>query len=334
MILPKTLLAVLTVAISTLACSSDETPTGGGGAAAAGTEPGGSGDGGGSMDVDPGAIENKHITVGDLTFDARVAGPDEGEVVFLLHGFPQTSHEWRDVMPGLGRAGYRAVAPDQRGYSPGARPDAIEDYSIALLVLDVIGMADALGADRFHIVGHDWGAAVAWGVATAFAGRVVTATPMSVPHPDAFATLLADETSDQYAASAYFETFSQPDFEDTMLANNAALFRSFFPGIDPAAVDEYLRVLGTKEALGAALNWYRANVADRNLSGGPIGPTPVPTMFIWSDRDTALVREGAELTASYVTGPYRFEIIEGIDHWIVDREPARVTELLLQHLAR
>jgi pimeloyl-ACP methyl ester carboxylesterase len=311
-----------------LGCSSErEAPAGG---------TGGEAGSGASRDAgdDLGEIRMTQITVGSHVFEARVAGPEDGEVVFLLHGFPQTSHEWRDVLPALGRAGYRAIAPDQRGYSPGARPSSVEDYSIVHLVSDVVGMADAVGAERFHIVGHDWGAAVTWGLATLLADRVITATPMSVPHPDAFSALLADPDSAQYEASAYFEFFSAPNSEDAFLADDAALFRGMFAGIDPAAVDEYLRVLGTKEALGAALNWYRANVAGRNLTGPAIGPTPVPTLYIWSDGDVALVREGVDLTEQYVTGPYRLEVLEGIDHWLVDRAPERVTELLLAHLGR
>jgi pimeloyl-ACP methyl ester carboxylesterase len=280
---------------------------------------------------DPGAIIMTEIRVGSYVFDARVAGPEDGEVVFLLHGFPQTSYEWRDVLPILGRAGYRAIAPDQRGYSARARPPAVEDYSFDNLLRDVVGMADAVGAQRFHVVGHDWGAGVTWGVANVLADRVITATPISVPHLDAFARLLADPNSAQYEASAYFEFFTQPDSEDAFLADDAALFRSLFPGFERGVVDEYLRVLGTKEALGAALNWYRANVAGRNLHNPAIGPTPVPTMYLWSDGDVALSREGVDLTAEYVSGPYRLEILEGVDHWIVDREPERVADLLLSH---
>ena len=107
-----------------------------------------------------GEVTLTQISVGDFTFDVRVAGPEDGEVVILLHGFPQTSYEWRHQLAALGEAGYRAVAPDQRGYSPGARPPNVEDYAATLLAEDVIGLADAIDADRFHIVGHDWGAAV------------------------------------------------------------------------------------------------------------------------------------------------------------------------------
>ncbi|MEA3055414.1 MAG: hypothetical protein QOD30_846, partial [Actinomycetota bacterium] len=133
------------------------------------------------------------IAVGENTFEARVAGPDDGEPVLLLHGFPQTSYSWRAQLEALGAAGYRAIAPDQRGYSPGARPTEVEAYAIEHLVADVVGMADALGLERFDLVGHDWGAAVAWATAITRPDRVRSLAALSVPHPDAFRRALQGE---------------------------------------------------------------------------------------------------------------------------------------------
>jgi pimeloyl-ACP methyl ester carboxylesterase len=289
----------------------------------------GSGAGGSGVE-----IEMTRIDVGDFTFDVRTAGPDDGEPVILLHGFPQTSYEWRHQIEALAGAGFRVLAPDQRGYSPGARPRDIADYALPLLVQDVIGLADGVGAERFHIAGHDWGAVVAWAVAVAARDRVITANPVSVPHPDAFARVLSDPTSCQPQASSYFDVFVQPDSEDAFLANDSALLRGIYAGIDAAAVDEYVRVLGSKPALGAALNWYRANIGGRNLQGPPLGPVEVPTMFTWSDGDTALCIDGALLTEEYVGGPYRFEVLEGVNHWIPDLAAEAMSTLLLEHLSR
>ena len=272
------------------------------------------------------------IDVGDFTFDVRMAGPDDGEVVILLHGFPQTSYEWRHQIRELSAVGFRAVAPDQRGYSPGARPPDVDDYVLPLLIEDVLGLADAIGADRFHIVGHDWGAAVAWVVAVVAPERVITANPVSVPHPDAFAAVLNDPMSCQFAASAYFDLFVQPDSEDAFLAAGHAVLRGLFAGIDDEAVEEYVRVLGSKAALGAALNWYRANIGDRGLRGPAAGSVTVPTMFTWSDGDTALCVDGAGLTEQYVEAPYRFEVLEGVSHWIPDLAPEAMSSLLVEHV--
>ena len=280
----------------------------------------------------PGEISRTQIAVGAFTFDVRVAGPEDGEVVLLLHGFPQSSYEWQHQMRALGAAGFRAVAPDQRGYSPGARPPDVADYALPLLVQDVLGLADAVGAERFHVVGHDWGAAVAWAIAAAAPERVITANPVSVPHLDAFTAVLGDPDSCQPEASAYFNLFVQPDSEDGFLADDYAQLRAVYAELDADAVAEYIRVLGTKPALGAALNWYRANVGPGSFGREPLGAVTVPTMFTWSDADQALCIDGALLTEDYVAGPYRFEVLEGVSHWIPEVAPEALSALLLDHI--
>ena len=281
-----------------------------------------------------GDIAMTQVSLGDLTFDVRTAGPDDGQVAILLHGFPQTSYEWRHQIRSLADAGFRVVAPDQRGYSAGARPMDTADYALPLLVQDVLGLADAVGAERFHIVGHDWGAIVAWAVAVAAADRVITANPVSVPHPDAFARVLSDPESCQVASSSYFDLFIQPDSEDGFLANDQALLRGLYAGMGDDAIAEYIRVLGSKPALGAALDWYRANIAGRNLQRPATGAVTVPTMFTWSDGDTALCIDGAVLTEEYVEAPYRFEVLEGIDHWIPEKAAEKMSALLVEHLTQ
>jgi pimeloyl-ACP methyl ester carboxylesterase len=278
------------------------------------------------------AISTTQVSVGSFVFDLRVAGPENGPMVFLLHGFPQTSYEWRHQLRDLARAGFRAVAPDQRGYSPGARPPRIEDYAVVNLIGDILGIADALGVDRFHVVGHDWGAPVAWGVAGTAPERVLTVNPISVAHPAAFAQVLADPASCQYAASSYFDFFVTPEATDFFLANDAAGLRGVFTGLPAEDVQVYVDALGNREALDAALNWYRANVQNRQLVGLPLGPVEVPTMFVWSDQDAVLCRDGAELTAQFVDAPYRFEVIEGVNHWVPELGVDRLNPLLREHL--
>ena len=302
-------------------------------AGAGGAGAGASGAGGSSAsNPDPSAITNIKVSASGFDFDVRAAGPETGELVILLHGFPETSYEWHNQLSALGKAGYRALAPDQRGYSPGARPSAVDDYRTQLLAADVAAIADAVGVQRFHVVGHDWGASVAWMVAHYSASRVISLSALSVPHPDAFAMQLADHGSCQYSASSYFDFFSMANSQDQLLANNAALLRGLYSGIDAAVIDEYLRVLNDNDALRSALNWYRANVGARMLNQPMIGNITVPTLMIWSDRDTALCRQGVDATQNFVTGPYMLEIINGVDHWMVDRVSDRVTELLSAHL--
>jgi pimeloyl-ACP methyl ester carboxylesterase len=262
---------------------------------------------------------------GDLVFDALVDGPVDGEVVLLLHGFPQSAAIWLPQIEALAAVGYRAVAFDQRGYSPGARPGAVEEYRIGHLVTDAL----AIGGERpFHVVGHDWGAGVGWHLAGKHPERIRTLTALSVPHPLAFATALASPTSDQRAQSSYIAFFRQTGLaEEALLAGGlaAALRASAYPG----DIDERLRAMSEPGVLTAALNWYRA--LDLSLLSG-VGSVVVPTLYIWSTGDVALSREGAEATAGHVVGPYRFEVLTGVSHWIPEEVPDTLTRLLLEHL--
>lgn len=279
------------------------------------------------------SIETIELPVGADTFTARAAGPEDGELVLLLHGFPQSSWSWRHQLDVLGGAGYRAVAPDQRGYSSGARPTEVGAYAIPHLVNDVLAMADELGGHRFHLVGHDWGAAVAWQVAGRHPARLRTLTALSVPHPRAMARALAGEGgSDQRERSSYFTFFRRDDAPERFLADDAAVLRALYAGSGLAtdAVEPYVELLRQPEAMRCALNWYRA--ADPAALGG-IGPVTTPTLFVWSTDDPALGREGAEWTAEHVEGPYRFVVLEGISHWIPEHAADRLNALLLEHLA-
>jgi pimeloyl-ACP methyl ester carboxylesterase len=269
------------------------------------------------------------LAVGDLVFDARAEGPADGELVLLLHGFPQTSFSWRNQLDALAAAGYHAVAPDQRGYSPGARPADVGEYRVERLVADVLGFADALGVERFHLVGHDWGGAVAWQVAGRHPERLRTLTSLSTPHPAAFRRSIQD--GEQRDKSSYMLFFRSPEAEPFFLDNDAAGLRALYTasGLADDAVEEYVRVLTQPGAMTGALNWYRA--ADPGLVEG-LGPVTTPTMYVWSTSDPALGREAAEATAANVEGPYRFEVLEGVSHWIAEEAPDALNALLLEHL--
>ncbi len=266
------------------------------------------------------------VDVGDgLVVDAVAAGPDDGRRVLLLHGFPQSSAIWHAQLDALAEAGYRAVAFDQRGYSPRARPEDVERYEIRHLVDDALTVA---GDGPFHVVGHDFGAVVAWHLAARHPDRIRTLTALSVPHPVAFAAALASPDCDQRDRSSYISFFRQVDeAEDLLLAGGlATLLRlSGYPG----DVDERVRAMSEPGALTGALNWYRA--IGISLVAG-VGTITVPTMFVWSTDDVALGRDGAEATAAYVDGPYRFEVLEGVSHWIPEEVPGTLTPLLLEHL--
>ena len=268
------------------------------------------------------------VQVGDgLVVDALVAGPDDGEVVLLLHGFPQSAAMWHSQLQALAGAGYRAVAFDQRGYSPGARPAQVEQYGIGHLVEDALAVA---GREPFHVVGHDFGAVVAWHLAAKHAERIRTLTALSVPHPVAFATALASPTSDQRAQSGYIAFFRMTDVaEETLLTGGLEMMLA--ASAYPLDIGERVAAMSEPGALTGALNWYRA--IDFSLVRGVRGVT-VPTLYVWSTGDVALAREGAEATARHVEGAYRFEVLQGVSHWIPEEVPDLLNRLLLEHLAR
>lgn len=277
-------------------------------------------------------ISTTQLSVGELVFDARVAGRQTGELVLLLHGFPQTSYQWRYSLERLAAAGYRAVAPDQRGYSPGARPLAVEAYAMRNLVLDVLGMADALKAQRFHVVGHDWGGIVAWVLAAVVKDRVLSVTALSTAHPDIIAQQRAMPDSCQSRATAHFAERKREDAAAELLVDDARLLRAEYADLPRAAVHEYLRVLGSEPALDAALRWYRANI-DPPEASAPLGPVEVPALYVFSDEDPTNCRDTADANEDFVAGPYRFEVLRGVDHWIAERAPDTFNDLLLEHLA-
>jgi len=275
-------------------------------------------------------IAQTQIEANGFVFEARVAGPRNGAPVLLLHGFPESSLEWEAQLVALGAAGYRAVAPDLRGYSPGARPLDVEAYRLDALTSDVYAIADRLGFASFHVVGHDWGAAIAWNVATVEPERIRSLTAVSVPHPVAYALALASDP-DQQQKSQYISFFRQVGVaEQVLLANDADVLRGIY-GSGPSAVhaDEYVRLLSEPGALTASLNYYRA----LGVSGASGARVVVPTLYVWSTGDTALGRYGAELTVDYVDGPYRFEVLQGVSHWVPEEAAADMTRLLLEHLA-
>lgn len=280
-------------------------------------------------------IERLEIDAGGLTFGARAAGPPDGRPVLLLHGFPETSWSWRGLLSTLGAAGYRAVAPDQRGYSPKARPTAIADYGLPNLVADVIDLADTLEMTTFDLIGHDWGGMVAWVTASRHAERVRSLTVLSTPHPEALRAAVGAGGTDQAERSGYIELFQMADKPEQLLLGadgRGSGLRAMFEktGLGPDLADEYVACLTEPGALTAALNWYRA------IDGGfthSLAPIVVPTLYIWSTGDQALGRQAAEATAEYVAGSYRFEVLEGVSHWIPEMAPDELARLVLEHLA-
>lgn len=306
---------LLSIAVGVIGCASTEKPT------AAPTTP----------STTPGLVTTTTIRANGLTFNARTAGPADGQLVILLHGFPQSSYEWRKVMPILGRSGYHVVAPDQRGYSPGARPTTDDQYTMDHMVADTIGIADHFHAKRFNLVGHDWGAGVAWATAIAHPDRLRSLTAVSVPHPAAYAKASENPAGEQSRKKGYINTFAAPG-AGAGLASEGFLRAAFGATATDADIAEYMKVLGTVDAMNAALAWYRANDLRTGLgTGAP--KVKVPTLFVYGTADCCLGRDAADLTKNYVDAPYNYEVLDGVTHWIPEAANERLTTLLVKFLA-
>ncbi|HET8993668.1 MAG TPA: alpha/beta fold hydrolase [Rhodococcus sp. (in: high G+C Gram-positive bacteria)] len=271
------------------------------------------------------------VARGDLIFDVRDQGPIDGEPVVLLHGFPQDAGSWDGVAANLHEAGYRTIAPDQRGYSPRARPQRRRDYRLSHLAADVDALIAKIGTGPVHLVGHDWGAAAAWAVAAQHPHAVRTLTAVSVPHPAAF--LRSMITSTQLFRSWYMLAFQLPWIPEKLLTvpavSNAVLRRT---GQLPAAAARDAERMGDRLAVRGALNWYRAlPLTDPRSS---LGRVEVSTLMVWSDADVAIGRAAVDANPRYVAAPYRLATLAGVGHWIPDEAPDELADLILSHVAQ
>ena len=271
------------------------------------------------------------LTVGPLVFDAITWGPGDGDPVLLLHGFPESARCWDGVGDLLGTAGLYAVAPDLRGYSPGARPPEVDGYALDRLVEDAAGFLAALGWRSAHVVAHDWGAVIAWTLAARHPELVRTLTADSVPHPAAFSA--ARDDPDQRQRSAYIGLFrTEGKAEAVLSAQDGARLRAVFDGSGLAAAEVagFVDRLLEPGALTAALNWYRAM---RPADLATVPAVRVPTTYVWGVEDLAVGRVAAESCAGYVTGPYRFVAMDGVGHWLPEQCPDVLAALVLEQVA-
>jgi pimeloyl-ACP methyl ester carboxylesterase len=252
----------------------------------------------------------------------------EGRPVILLHGFPDTGRLWRHQVPALSEAGFKVIVPDLRGYGGSDKPDEVDAYRMHHLVADVVAVLDDAGAPRAHVVGHDWGAALAWAVAGGVPDRVDHLVALSVGHPTAFRTA----GFEQYARSWYMLLFQFRGVSETFLsASDWAGFRKWagHPDVDGVVAD-----LKRDGSLTPGLNYYRANVPPELFVGGAtsLPAIPAPTMGVWSSGDFALTEAQMKDSEQYVSGPWRFERIEGVGHWMQLEAPEEVNRLLLDFL--
>jgi pimeloyl-ACP methyl ester carboxylesterase len=276
------------------------------------------------------------VTRDGLSFDVAEHGPPDGDPVLLLHGFPQRAASWAAVSARLAGRGYRCVAPDQRGYSPGARPGDVRAYAADELVADALAVLDdAAGpSGSAHVVGHDWGALVAWRLAARHPDRVRSLTAVSVPPPAAMAAALRSPV--QALRMWYVLAFQVPGMVERLCRANGRPYSPRFAaalrgtGQSAAAAERDAAGMADPAALTGALNWYRAI---RFTRSDPDPLVRVPTLFVWSSGDPAITRQAALRADRCVRAPFRFVELAGVSHWIPDEAPDVLADLVEQHLA-
>jgi len=275
--------------------------------------------------------------LGPLVFDALASGNPaaarDGRLVLFLHGFPESDETFRQILPVLAAAGYYAVAPDQRGYSPGASPTDVADYAITNMARDTLSMATALGANRFHLVGHDWGGAVAWVTAAVAPARLSSVAVLSTPHPDALAEAIADPNGVQAGMLTYLKLVTIPGIQNVMLALGPGVLALALEamGCPDSYATLYANHVGSPALLATALDWYLANPVPAPQL---LGPITVPTLYIWGSADFAFSQEAADDTAQFVHAPYQFVPLSGVNHFIPETATAEVASLVLAQVLR
>jgi pimeloyl-ACP methyl ester carboxylesterase len=265
------------------------------------------------------------VTISGHPFLVRVAGEPGGVPVVALHGFPDSSELWRFQLAPLAAAGYRIIAPDLRGFGGSWKPQDVQSYTPVKLLADLVAIMQHYRARRAHVVGHDFGAFLAWTLAALMPRRVDRLVVMSVGHP----AVWASPTLEQRRRFWYSLLYVHPAAEQILRQRNWELLRELLKGEHDT--ERYLSDLRRPGALTAGLNWYRANCQPTyGLAGNPaVPPVAAPTMAMFGSQDATLTEEGLTDSARYVTGEWRYVRVEGAGHFIPVDAPAVVTELLL-----
>ena len=259
----------------------------------------------------------------------HVVDEGDGPAVLLLHGFPDSSRLWRHQIPALVQAGFRAVAPDLRGFGQSDMPPGVENYALPVILQDVLGILNELQIDRAHVVAHDWGAAAGWMLAALHPDRVDHFVALSVAHPNAY-TLAGLDQSEKFW---YMLLFQFPDIAEQLLAQDDWQFFRAWNRNHPET-PSWIADLARPGALTAGLNWYRANAAPAGLlHKRPLFPTvTVPTLAVWGSEDAYLVESLIVRSVEWVSGPWRYERLVGASHWLQLDQPAQVNQLLVEFL--
>lgn len=266
------------------------------------------------------------VRVGE--YDFPVVDHGEGPAVLLLHGFPDSRHLWRHQVPTLAAAGFRVIAPDLRGFGDAPKPAGVDSYALPLAIGDILGILDALGVERAHVVGHDWGAVVAWLLASLHPERAASLTALTVGCPGTS----GQRTIEQFEKAWYLFFFHNEGVaEEWLRRDDWSGLRMLLRG--RGDVERYVADLSRPGALTAALNWYRANAPAESLLALPdLPPVRVPVLGVSADGDAYLAESNVRDSHEKVEGTWRYERMEGVGHWLMLDRPAELNRLLIEFL--
>jgi pimeloyl-ACP methyl ester carboxylesterase len=277
------------------------------------------------------SLPGRSIPVNGIRLHVVDEGPRDGKPVLLIHGFPDSSSLWRHQIPALTRAGFRVIAPDLRGFGESDRPEGVDAYAVPTLIGDALGVLDALGVPRAHVVCHDWGAAVGWGLAMFVPDRVDRLVACSVGHFGAFgAAGLEQREKSWYMLYFQWEGIA----EEALRADDWKFFREWTR--NHSEIPTWIKDLSRPGALTSALNYYRANVnpARAGVLSGELPPVKASTLGIWSTNDHYLAEAQMVASKGFVSGEWRYERLPNASHWFMLDQPERVNGLLLEWLDR
>ena len=284
-------------------------------------------------------IKEIYVKANGYTFKCRTCGlNNEGDLIVFLHGFPESSLMWRDLMGVFASKGYRCFAPDQRGFSTGARPEGTENYTRMKLVSDVMALVETIqGSERFHLVAHDWGAVIGWITVANNQHRIISYTAMAVPHSDAFSYAVFNDEQ-QRRLSQYIFDYGPPDEpEERLGADDCAFLRKEkWNGFAQHLIDDYLDIFRVKEARTATLAWYRSLLfLGEHPENKPVANKDIqtPTLFLYGRYDPAIGNLACDLTEQYMKGYYRFVPFRG-GHWMIENNTELCYKEITAHVEK
>ena len=271
------------------------------------------------------------IKINDFVFDCRISGNKDDQLVILLHGFPESSFMWIDLMQDISALGFYCIAPNMRGYSEGARPKGKQHYTIDKLCQDVLDIAKFVGKEKFHLIAHDWGAVIGWKTVYDNPKAILSWTALSIPHIKALSYAIANDAV-QKKKSQYVKNFQVPFLPEMQIRkNDFELFRKLWKHSSEEEVEDYLFIFRNKKALTAALNYYRANY--QFLRKLQIGNINVPTLFIWGEHDLAIGAYGVEYSHKYMKSYYKFVKLDA-GHWLIQSRYEDIKTEIIEHLLK